>query len=665
MNPSEPTPAGDKETSAAESNSPEQSPYFTVKPELDNQTIKERSFDLYRLFQISQVRESALPQFDGMGYSRWNETNEMTDMSFLAPKKNKGDTRITTGITHEKDNDLVSFYMNLNFEWNLRVFYKDQEMEDLGTSLTKLARKTREIEGWDAKRPLFYKNITVQGTSFALEEYEENWVPDKVITSGAVDMTDLDSVTWIDKGLKKVSQGCVSNLADGKKVFLEDIRQWDIQKQPGAYIVDYVPREIMASVWGKTKRWKNVPYFVTPTAQSLGTLTQGSIYSDWIWGEIDFNKVERIRVFRPFEQRFQVYLNGVPMLKAKFPLKAVSPSGMIPIAKGDADIMNLFAYSKSEPSKTKIDQAVFDELLQNMVMKSRQSAMVPRANNSGRALTPDMFLGGRIVSNLNVQDVPPLIENPGITAQDFSFYKLFQEQISNKTVTSLMEQGYASDQPSKSVEEYMDQEKKHMLKVASKIDGIMQWEKQMLKLRVADILVHGAEEDEESETGYKTVTAHDSMSDGTKGLNIIKFMNPNPKTSEDVFEEQNDYYQKNGKKAEISYMNPELMKAILEDDDFYICYEVIPTDKNNDTLTKMVFVKMITDAVALFGPDSIRVAKLKKQYAAKMGVSYDDLFLSEQELQQKQQQAMLAGGGMPGAVKSPLQNFTSNQKIIS
>src|ERR1035437_5573600 len=304
---------------AAKIGNPIQSPYFVPAPDLDIDAIQERSFDLYRLFQISQVRESALPQFDGMGYSRWNETNEMTDMSFLAPKKNKGDTRITTGITHEKDNDLVSFYMNLNFEWNVKVFYQDQEIEEAGCAITKLARMTREKEEWDAKRPLFYKNMTVQGTSFAVEEYEENWMPDKQILSPYIEQNDLDAVKWVDKGLKKVSQGCVINLADGKKVFMEDIRQWDIQKQPGVYIVDYVPREIMKSVWGKSKRWKNVPYMVTPTAQSLGTLTQGSIYSDWIWGEIDFNKVERIRVYRPYEQRYQIYLNGVPMLKAGFP----------------------------------------------------------------------------------------------------------------------------------------------------------------------------------------------------------------------------------------------------------------------------------------------------------------------------------------------------------
>lgn len=615
----------------------ELSPYFTEAPDLSMEEIRERSFDLYRLFQISQVRESALPQFNGMGYSRWNETNEMNDQSFLAPKKNKGDSRITTGITHEKDSSLVSFFLNLNFEGTIRVFKDDKEMEELGTALTKMVRKSREEEFYNDKRQQFYRNYVVQGTTFSKEEYIEMWVPDKEIV-GDIDMTRPDLVKWIDKGWKKISAGCQTTLTDGKKVFLEDIRIKDIQKQPGVYTVEYIPREILQAIWGKTKRWKNVPYYVTPTAQSLGTLAQGSIYSDWIWGEIDFNKCEVICVYRPFEQRFQMYFNGVPMLKAKFPLKVVSPWGLIPIAKGDSSPMNMFAYSQSEASKTKIDQAVFDELLQNMVMKSRQSAMVPRANNSGRALTPDMFTGGRIVANIQAADVEPLIKDPGITVADFSFYKIFQEQISAKTVNQFFESGKPEDTQTKTLGEYMDQQKKHMMKLGGLLDGLTNWEKQMMRLRVANLLAHGAQVDHAT-GAYKNITVHDSMSDGTKGLNIMKFQSPIEKTSEDVFNEQREYQKQNGVQAEISYLDPEQMKDMLDDESYCFYYEVIPVDKNNDKLAQIVFVSMIQTAAATFGPDSLNVENLKKQFAMKFGVAYDDLFLSAQDIQMKQQMA--------------------------
>ena len=635
-------------------NPTEGTPYFTEPPKLTEKEIRERSFDLYRLFTISQVRESSLPQFDGMGYTRYNETNEMADISYLAPKKNKGDSRITTGVTHEKDSSLVSFFLNLNFEGNVKVFYKDKEITEAGTALTKLVRKTREEESYDNKRSALYRNFVAQGTAFALEEYIEEWIPDKKIT-GKINPARLDEVKWVENGMRLLRKGCQTSMVDGKKVFLEDIRQPDIQKQPGVYIVEYVPREILKSIWGKTPRWKNVPYMVNPTATSLGTLTQGSIYSDWIFGEIDFNKCEVIKVFRPFEQRFQIYINGVPMLPAGFPIKAVSPSGGVPIAKGDIDLMNMFAYSKSEPAKTKIDQAVFDEILQNMIVKFRQSAFVPRANNTDRILSPDMFLGGRLISNIDKSEIEPLIDNPGITPADFSFYQLLKEQIDSKTISSLLEGNPAGGEMT--LGQYMDMQKKQMLKIGGKIDGLIQWERQMLKLRVANIVAGVYRSGE-------LVTLKDTMANGLDGVSIMKFTDENYFTSDDVFEQEINYKNQTGQEAEITYLSPMKMKEILEDPDYCIYYEVIPVDKNNDKLTQMMFVSMIQQAAQLFGMESLQVANLKKQYAALMGKSFDDIFISEQEMQAKQQQLMqqemekaqmgIRPNGSEAAMKAPI-----------
>lgn len=640
---------------AAMGNNPEQNiNTATEAPTLTADEIKERSFDLYRLFQISQVRESSQPQFDGMGYTRYNETNEMADISFLEPKKNKGDSRITTGITHEKDSSLVSFFLNLHFEGTVRVFKDDKELTEIGTALTKLVRKSREQEQYDAKRANNYRNFVVQGTSFIVEEYSEIWQPDKEIV-GDIDPVYMNKVQWVDKGLKRVSYGCVSNLVDGKKVFLEDIRQQDIQKQPGVYTVEYVPREIMQAIWGKTPRWKNVPFLISPTATTLGTLTQGSIYSDWTFGEIDMNKCEVIKVYRPFEQRFQIYINGVPMLKCGYPLKAVSPSGLIPIAKGDIDIMNMYAYSKSEPAKTKIDQAVFDEHLQNMIVKSRQSAFTPRANNSGRILTPDMFLGGRMISNIDPSKIPSLMENVGITAADFSFYQLFEQQIGKKTISSLLEGTQSTGDMT--LGQYMDMQKKQMLKIGGKIDGLVQWETQLLRLRTMNLLAHGYQKNEKGE--YADITSTDSMNDGSKGLNIMKFTENNIKSPYDVRKENLQYQAQNGQAAEITYLNPVMMREMINDPSYYFCYEVVPVDKNNDKLTQAMFVSMVTQAANLFGMDSLQVDRLKKQYASVMSKPYDDIFLSQQDLDIKRQQAQQAAmegaamGATPSPVKSP------------
>lgn len=635
------------------------SPYYTPQPVLSVEAFQERAYDLAQVYRIAQVRESPWPQFDGMGYMKYNETNEMADISFIPPKKNKGDTRITTGITHEKDSALVSFFLNLSFEGTVRIFKDDKELYDLSTTVTKMVRKSREIESYNNKRSQFYRNFIAQGTAFAREQYAEYWIPDKQIT-GKIDPSKLDQVTWVDKGLKKHLALCETILVDGKKVFMEDIRQPDIQKQPSVYTIEYLPRQLMKSIWMKNENWQYVPWMQTAGGMGLGSLTQGSIYSDWIWGEVDYSKIEVITKYRPFDQTYQIYLNSIPMLKPFFPLQAVSPSGLIPLSKGDTDLMNMFAYSKSEPAKVKVDQRVYDELLQNMVMMSRQAARVPRANNSGKILSPDMFIGGRLVSNIDPNDVPPLIEDPGIKQYDFSFFQLFKQHIDDKTINEIL-QGQAPAGDVTAVQ-YMEMQKQAMMKLGSKLDGLINWEEQMLKLRTYNLLTH-VEKMAVSSGDEKMMTVSTATAGGSKGSHIVKFKKGIKKSSQDVYDEEKAYKKQTGIESSITYIDPELLAEMVNDPTYYFKFEVIPVDRNNDKLAQAAYVEKIDNAAKLFGMESLQVADLKRRYAEVMGETYDEFFLSpdqlkqqQQQAQQEQQSAMLAGQMKPGQMPTSQNN---------
>jgi len=258
-----------------------------------------------------------------------------------------------------------------------------------------------------------------------------------------------------------------------------------------------------------------------------------------------------------------------------------------------------------------------------------------------------------MVSNIEASQVEPLIDNPGITNADFSFYNLFKEQIDSKTISSLMEGNPMS--VDMTATQYLDMQKKQMMKIGGKIDGIVQWEKEMLKLRTYNLLANGYEKDKDGK--YRDVAVEDKMSDGVRGLNIMRFTDTIDVTPEQIFDEENKYLEDNGQLAEITYLNPELMREILEDDDYFLMFEVVPVDKNNDKLTQLMFVNMINQAAQLFGYDSLQVERLKKQYAGLMGRPYDDIFIPEEELQMKRQQMMQAeqapGGEQPKEIQAP------------
>lgn len=616
-------------------------------PDLTPAEIYERSFDLRKLYMISQVRESPQPQFDGMGYMKYNETNEMADISYIPAKKNKMDSLIVSGITHEKDSSLLSLVQSFNFEGKVRIYYKNEEQYNLSNALTAWVRKSREDEGYDDKRPQYYRNMLVQGTSFVQEKYIERYVPKKIIT-GTIDPTNLSGLDWVNAGLEKVDDGCVSNLVDGKKIFMENIREPDIQKQPGVYTVEYIPREYVKSIWEKNPRWANVPFKSTPSA-TTGYITQGSIYSDWTFSEIDYTKCEIIQAFRPFENRYQIYLNGVPMLPAGFPLRAISPSGLIPISKGDLDLMNLYAYSKSIPAKTKVDQAIYDEFIRILLIKFQQSAFVPRGNISNQVLNSNILMPGRMSADITPDMIPALIDQPGPTSADFSIVNMLKEQIDSKSISTLLEGAPIGQDMT--LGQYMDMQKKQMLKLGGIFDAYINWEKQMLRLRTVNLIANGAKPtgEKEEKNGvvkdkYKNVAMTDNIGDAN-GTHVLKFTEHNQeglRTSNDVFDEELGYKEETGKNIKYSYIDPTLLRSILDDKDWYICYEVVPVDKNNDKLTQALFVAMITQAANIFGMDSMNVADLKQRYAAVMGEDFDTLFLNQQDLELKQQQAQQA-----------------------
>lgn len=646
---------------------PDKKEKVVEQPKLSTAELKQRSTHIQYLMQSAMVRESARPQFDGMGYSQYNQTNEMADMSFLPPKKNKGESRLVTGVTHEKNTTILSMLINFNFEVKVRAYDEaKEELVDLGNALTAMVRKSRQIENYDEKRPIIYRNLLVQGTSFVRERYVEMYKPKKVANVSDIDYTRLDEVKWKNVGDEKVYVGCSSDMVDGKKIFLQDIRQTDIRKQPRVFTVEYIPREIAETIYGKMERWKNVPYQITVTS-TANYLTLASIYSDWTFAEIDNTKVEVFEAFEPFTNTYQLYLNGVPMLPAGFPLTVISPSGIIPIAKGDLDPMNLFAYSKSIPAKTKIDQATMDEVVKIMVLKMQQSARPPTGNLSDRILSENIFMPGRITPDVSKDQLPSLIDSPGINQSDFSFYQLLNEQIGKKSVTDQLE-GASMNSGEITATQYLDMKKQQMLKLGASIDAVINWEKQMAHLRTINVIQNWTKEFEQNidDTVLKlsnSISIDDTFEDGKEGTRIIRFDENYGKLPDDVMQEEQDMFKKTNVETRITYINPQWLRGLKAN--FY--YEIIPVDKNNDKLTQVIFMNTIRQAMEIFGPQSLNVDYLKRRYAQVFGEDPSKFFLSRQSLPQ----AMIPGTGnngiisdeakIPETVAPTMSNIMANQ----
>src|SRR5690606_453725 len=73
-----------------------------------------------------EQRDDTHAELDDMDYVTYYETNAKAAGSYMEPKRNKEDTRIVTGTTHEKENTLLSSLLNYNLEPDITAYNEDE-----------------------------------------------------------------------------------------------------------------------------------------------------------------------------------------------------------------------------------------------------------------------------------------------------------------------------------------------------------------------------------------------------------------------------------------------------------------------------------------------------------------------------------------------------------
>lgn len=634
-----------------------------------------REQTLTKLAQMRDERERKRPQFNDQSFSAWDDANIRADISYIPPARNKGDTRIVTGLTREKDSTLLSTCLSYDFEPNISAYdLGDMMIDEIGEEMEDLVRKSRQMEDYDSKRPLLYRGIISRGTYYAMEMYVERSEYEKDLPTNYT-MGSVSNVSWGER-IKKSYSGCEVSGLDPKKVFLGSMFIFNVQEQDVVAVVDVISRDTARSLYSTWERWVNVPKKFQQVGPS--STFAGASSSMWDQGltltEINANQVERILVMKRFTNEMQIYLNGTQMLPvvdmgtdtlgnpivSGFPLTAISPSGDYPIAKGDFEPVDGFAISKGQPAKMKVDQEVQDEFLKLMVLKTKQSFWPPMANNSGRVLTRQNFMPAVITDDIRKDSVYPLIDARGVTASEFSFYQLIKEQMESKSTTAQYD---GQDTANMTATQVLENKKQQMLKIGLSLDGIIRFERDLGMLRLRNILAHWTKAQDtkiDQVRGgvtevYRSFTIDKSKyGRRQKSQKVIQFTTDVAKIKETdprgykIYEAEARHKKETGSEISFSYIDPIALKNLKAR--WYMT--VVPNDKKDDTLSRMIFTQNIREAIEIFGPESINVEKLKQRYAAVIGENFDTWFKDEASIQQQMQ--LLTKQNNTGTMKPPV-----------
>jgi len=562
-------------------------------------------------------REQSHAEFDDMTYSEYYDSNKKADLSYIPPKKNKSDKRIVTGITHEKDNTLLSLLLNLELQPRITAFDEsDLLLAELGENVEDLVKKSREIEDYVLKRPLIYREMISQGDVFVEETWRQDYRPDRKL-GGWKPGDKITDAKFVVNQEKKCFELAEVNKISGKQVFLGSTKIENIWNQELVATYEEMSRARAEAIYSEWDRWQNVPFSVDNT--ELVAHSEG-VYRDYSWNlsKLDKATVGILKIQKKFSNEYMIMINGVMMLPVGYALTEVSPSGEYTLSQGKLEPIPDFAYSKSQPSKTKVDQATLDEFLKLFIIGFQQARKPPMGNTTKKVLPSSIFDAAKITPDLKPDQLFPLIKNAAIGGQgEFQIYNLIKQGIEDKSINKSFEGGSQTGDPTAT--QLQQEKQQQMLKLGLSIDGVVNLERQMWWKRIYTVSTEYTKPIDTKVDKvqnalvniYRSITVDTNLNDGTRGKKVIEFKTDNLPTEREQKNEEVAMGKQYGTKVQKVYMNPIALSIFRGS--FYM--QIVPTDKNNDKLAQMLFVNNVRESLELFGYESHNLDYIKQRYA--------------------------------------------------
>lgn len=639
-----------------------------------------------RMIASRDARDFARDEYDGMSFLKYIDVLKKADDQYIAPRRNKTDTAINTGTIRDKDTTLVEYAQKFDFEPVAQCYDDSDEMlAEMAETAEDLVRKSKFLEDYKAKFKLITRSMVAFGTAYVEDAYIERWTTEKKF--GKEFKLGSNTPDWSERKVKSY-EGCQAKLWDIRKIYPGDVRKFfqnGAQGQPYFFTVEYETYDVVKSYFEDWAMWKYVPstLVLTPEAASARDYTAA-----WTLRPVTLNYVEIIRYYDPIANEYAITLNGIDMLPIKewegtengapktfisgFPLTAISPSGAIPFAKYDLEPMHDFFLSKSQPGKMRVWGDIENMTIKLFLRMFKQKSNPTMGNKSGRNFGAEVTDPAEVINDIREGDLFPVLPNfQGLSASDFSFYKMVKDELSKNSVEDSFQGRDGADPTKQTATQNMNDMKAATLQVASLMDGLIFGENQLNWLRTYNIAANWTKPiDAQIDTfkkqivmKYRTITMPTEIDGGQKATKKIIFTKDTPvreggkptvEDSREMHQKEYDAEKKGEGHIRMVHLHPELF-AQMRMSWFYSC---IPVPNGSDPLAYMMFAKQITDAATFFGADSLNVKKLKHKFASITGNDFDTWFVNEQELEQKRaaaQQVDPAQGdkSMMGEVKDP------------
>lgn len=612
------------------------------------------------LYKAKIARDTPHREFNNQSYIDWFNNNEIIANTEITRDKTNKDLAIHTGTVEQKLLVILAEINRLNLTGEVRVFDKEnEELQEFGMALTDICDKTAEIEGDDEKKLARQLELLKQGTVFVQDNWVKRWNKEKILNKKFDGK--IKGVNWEEK-MCLVFDGPERNVLYGPGVYLGNLSEFEMKKQPYIFTLKTTSYLEAQSRYGKKdadgkymwERWENVPKKKV-SLLSEANLSQLSSSGGWSLTDLEQDKVEEIHYQDQFNDEYQIYLNGVPMLPMGFPLSAITPSGMFNVEKQVLQVINpFFTYGRSFIAKTEQLAQLLDEIIKLLVIKTRKSIHPPYANISGRVISEKSLMPGVISMGIDPNALVPIgNEGQGLNTSEYQMLKILTEAIDNVTVSPQMQgmQG-KTGQTAYEVEVLKQQAQKT---IALFIFAASLLEKKVTWLRANYVLANyfepvGTKVDEirnELASVFRTVSKDVTIKNRGKGTRkIIPTDNLEGITPETIYNEEEytgtpmpmEGMRRRTRKElgldplQIVYLDVNILRNCK-----YIFFtEVVAKPKDTSNNAKLMFREELRDIQALMSMGSMpNVQELENEYALIWNKRKEKLFGKPQQMAQE------------------------------
>ena len=546
-----------------------------------------------RLTEAKTIRDGITIEFDGMSLQEYWNDNENWANTFIKAKENKGDITYASGNVRKKMMSILSYLQGFNLSPNIVAYNENQvKISALGNALEDIIDKTYELEQDEEKKMLRQYELLKHGTVF----YEDVWKEYESIEKTLKNLNytgKFRGVSWSSK--KKQETEAEHNYIPMTAVYLGDITQYFINKQPFIFTVQDISYEEAKAIYGGFEMWN----FVSRDRRNFsGSVDSAMINNAWRLTDVKKDRVEVIKYSNKPNQEFQIILNGVPMLPLGFPFPwgyndyNVTQQNFEPIREN-------FAYGRSFVATVKANVSLFDEMVKLALLKDQKSYKPPMINVSGQVISSRAMDAGRINTGIAPGTLTPLFpyEISGVTNSEFAMIDFVKRNVDELSVSQTFTgQGEKGDPTATQIMELQRQAKIMMGLV---VLGPALLEEKLANLRLMNILKNWFEPSnvklDEARNELKNqyrIVSREKMIEGEGQGSRFTVVSEEKVSPEQILADEKRMKNELGYPVLLMVINPQELKMAK-----YIWnVNVAPKNKTTSEMNKLMFSQMIMDA---------------------------------------------------------------------